>query len=59
MEIFNRWGEKLFETTDANAGWDGNYLGKMSPNGVYVYKISVKSKENKLTQHNGTFTLIR
>jgi gliding motility-associated-like protein len=59
MLIFNRWGEKMFETTDLSKGWDGNYLGKPAPDGVYVYKMIVTSLEDKVFQYNGTFTLLR
>jgi gliding motility-associated-like protein len=59
MLIFNRWGEKMFETTDLTKGWDGNYLGKPAQDGVYVYKMMVTSLEDKVFQYNGTFTLIR
>jgi len=59
MLIFNRWGEKMFETTDLSKGWDGNYLGKPAQDGVYVYKMIVTSLEDKVFQYNGTFTLIR
>lgn len=59
MEIYSRWGEKLYETTDVNTGWDGTYLGKMSPNSIYTYKIVITSKENKSTRYSGTFTLLR
>jgi gliding motility-associated-like protein len=59
MLIFNRWGEKMFETTDLTKGWDGNYLSKPAPDGVYVYKMIVTSLEDKVFQYNGTFTLIR
>ena len=59
MSIYNRWGEKMYETNDLNKGWDGNYLGKQAPEGVYVYKIIVTSLEDKIFQYNGTFTLIR
>jgi gliding motility-associated-like protein len=59
MIIFNRWGEKMFETTDLSKGWDGNYLGKPAQDGVYVYKMIVTSLEDKVFQYNGTFTLIR
>jgi gliding motility-associated-like protein len=59
MLIFNRWGEKMYETTDLTKGWDGNYLGKPAPDGVYVYKMMVTSLEDKVFQYNGTFTLIR
>jgi gliding motility-associated-like protein len=59
MIILNRWGEKMFETTDLSRGWDGNYLGKPAPDGVYVYKMIVTSLEDKVFQYNGTFTLLR
>ena len=59
MGVYNRWGEKMYETTDLTKGWDGNYLGKPAQQGVYVYKIIVTSLEDKLFQYNGTFTLLR
>ena len=39
MAIFNRWGEKLFETNQFGKGWDGTYMGTKVEEGVYVYKI--------------------
>ncbi|MGC4037115.1 MAG: gliding motility-associated C-terminal domain-containing protein [Chitinophagaceae bacterium] len=35
--VFNRNGEKVFETSDPNEGWNGVYRGKKAPVGVYVY----------------------
>ena len=44
MQIFNRWGELVFEkhnfsANDASAGWDGTYKGKPANQDVYVYII--------------------
>lgn len=44
MLIFNRWGEVLFETHDLAVGWDGTYLGEMSKEGQYTYKIVIKQR---------------
>jgi len=41
-EIFNRWGEIVYATTDPLAGWDGSYAGIQSPDDVYVYKIGYR-----------------
>jgi PKD repeat protein len=38
LQIYTRWGEKLFESNDVNIGWDGYYLGTLSSQAVYVYK---------------------
>lgn len=40
LEIWDRWGELLYSTTDINAGWDGYYKGKIVPNDVYVYVVT-------------------
>jgi gliding motility-associated-like protein len=42
--IFNRWGELIFESRNVEMGWDGTYDGKLAQDGVYTWKISVKSK---------------
>jgi len=46
LEIFNRWGEKIWESFDAKAAWDGTYNGRIVQNGTYSWKISYKMKDN-------------
>src|SRR5690606_5684287 len=37
--IFNRWGQKLYESTSLNdPGWDGSWIGAPQPAGVYIYQ---------------------
>jgi len=57
--IYNRWGEKLFETYDINQGWSGEYRGAICQSGVYMYVITVKSLDNKLTNYSGFVSLLR
>jgi len=58
--IFNRWGEKVFETTDINSGWDGTRKnGKLAQQGVYVYIIEFSSNDDEKTSKKGTVTLVR
>lgn len=39
MQIYNRWGEMIFESLDFNIGWDGTYRGSKAETGVYAYII--------------------
>ncbi len=58
--IFDRWGKKINEFTDATTGWDGNTKsGKPSAAGVYYYVISASGVDKKPIEMNGTVTLIR
>lgn len=42
MQVFNRWGNLIFESTPGNASWDGrNFSGEPVPEGVYFYIIEV------------------
>ena len=56
--IFNRWGQKVFETNDPMTKWDGTFKGSMAPSDVYVYliKLQLLSGEEIL---KGDVTLIR
>ena len=58
LEVFNRWGEKLFESGDINQGWDGNFGNIPQELGVYVYVIRVVCKGN-VTTFKGNVTLLR
>jgi len=42
MLIFNRWGEILFESNNAEVGWDGTYGGNTVMDGTYLWKITYK-----------------
>ena len=42
LEIYNRWGEKIFETKDLNFAWDGLYDGKMVQDGTYNWLLKYK-----------------
>jgi len=60
LEIFNRWGEKLFETDATNnVGWDGTYLGKPCPAGMYNGHIEVVSFKGELKRHDTGVMLMR
>lgn len=48
--IFNRWGQKLFEWTNIDDGWDGTYNGKQVADGVYF--VLVKAKGADGTEYN-------
>jgi len=59
LTIYNRWGERLFETTDINRGWDGYYKETLCPQGVYVWKASVTYGNGKSEVLTGDVTLLR
>ncbi|MBK9599493.1 MAG: gliding motility-associated C-terminal domain-containing protein [Flavobacteriales bacterium] len=37
--VFDRWGERIYDTRDRNASWDGTYHGKPVKTEVYVWKV--------------------
>ena len=43
--IFNRWGQKLYEWTDPNEGWDGTYRGNPVKEGVYFLLCRAKGAD--------------
>lgn len=57
--VFNRWGEKVFETNDQRIGWDGTYKGSEVNTGVFVYRLEGKTYDGKGFSLKGNVTLIR
>lgn len=53
LAVYNRWGEKIYESTDASIGWDGRYKGVAVQEGVYVFKMRYKTTEDNLWQNVG------
>ena len=58
LEVYDRWGERLFSSTEKTKGWDGRYGGSEAPVGVYAYTFRVVI-DGKVTQKSGSVTLIR
>lgn len=56
--IYNRWGEKVFESTDITKGWDGTYGGKALNHGVFVYYLEFECN-GKTEFKKGNVTLLR
>ena len=59
LEIYNRWGELIFRTTDINIGWDGYYKGELVKMDVYVWKVNAKCFNGKKIEETGDVTIIR
>jgi gliding motility-associated-like protein len=43
MAIYNRWGQIMYETDDAENGWNGSKAGKDCAIGLYVYVVTYES----------------
>ena len=57
--IFDRWGEKVFETTDVSKGWDGRYKGKLLDPAVFVYYMKATCMNDVVFEKKGNITLLR
>jgi gliding motility-associated-like protein len=59
FSIYDRWGEKVFESEDMNQCWDGNYKGKALNTAVFVYYLKAIMKDGTELIKKGNITLIR
>ena len=57
--IYDRWGEKVFETNDMRNGWDGTFKGKPCDPGVFVYYLDVTCHNQSTYFKKGNVTVIR
>ncbi|MBN4062495.1 gliding motility-associated C-terminal domain-containing protein, partial [Bacteroidales bacterium AH-315-I05] len=56
--IYDRWGEKVFESNSLEVGWDGTYKGKEMNSTVFVYILEA-SLDGQTIKENGNITLVR
>ena len=64
FQVINRWGEKVFETQNAEPntyqfGWDGTKNNKPLPQGTYVYYIVIELIDGRNETYKGNITLVR
>jgi gliding motility-associated-like protein len=59
MQIYDRWGQQVFSSSDIRIGWDGSCRGELCPGGVYVWVIVYEDNKKHKVTNKGTLTLIR
>ncbi len=59
IKIFNRWGEKVFDSSDPNFTWNGTYKNELQTPAVFVYYLEGMYANGKTITNKGSLTLIR
>ncbi len=59
VRIFNRWGDLVYFSRDADQCWDGTFQGQPQPMGVFVVVITLLSENGELLERSSSLTLIR
>jgi large repetitive protein len=59
MNVYNRWGELMYNTKDPLKGWNGVFQGEPALEGVYVYVVKATGYSGKPYTFTGTVTLLR
>lgn len=59
FSLYDRWGNKIIETSDGTFAWDGYFNGKPVNIGVYAYQIEITYTDGKLETKSGNITVVR
>ena len=59
FQIYDRWGEMVFESINILDGWNGNFKERPATSGNYVYKLSVLLFDDSIYNASGSLTLVR
>lgn len=59
LEVYDRWGEKVFQSDDLNNGWDGRFRGIRLPPDVYGYYCTLRCPDGRSYFKKGNVTLLK
>jgi gliding motility-associated-like protein len=59
LNIYNRWGEKVFSTEDKTVDWSGHYLNPNKRSEVFIYTVRFTGWDRSVHQRKGTVTIVR
>lgn len=59
FSVYNRWGQRVYSTSQHDKGWDGTIHGVKQDAGTYVYMVSATDYQGKVVTKRGAFTLVR
>ncbi len=57
--VFDRWGNRVFESKNQNIGWDGHHNGTTMDVGTYIWRLNATLKDGAKIEQTGDVTLIR
>lgn len=57
--IYDRWGEKVFESVNIEMAWDGFYKGRPAQEGNFVYDLNLQLYDDSIIRKSGSLTLVR
>ena len=58
LQIFNKWGELIYESNEISKGWDGYYRGQLVKQDVYVWKVDARFVNGQRYERAGDVTVI-
>ncbi|HLN53855.1 MAG TPA: T9SS type B sorting domain-containing protein [Lentimicrobium sp.] len=58
LKIFDRWGQLIYNTTDAEKGWDGRINGNRIPNGIFLWEMVYKKLDDPTVKVSGHVTMV-
>jgi len=59
LSIYNRWGERVFYSENADEVWDGTYQGTPVPEGAYAWRLSYTSPRSEKLSEQGQVMVLR
>ncbi len=59
LQVYDRWGEKVFESRNKDTGWDGLFKGRVMPPDVYVYYAEAVFEDGQKKQIKGSTTILK
>ncbi|NUM32053.1 MAG: gliding motility-associated C-terminal domain-containing protein [Bacteroidetes bacterium] len=59
MQVYNRWGEKVFDSENKKEDWDGNYLEKTKGTEVFIWQVTYTGWDRSTHYQKGTVTVVK
>lgn len=59
LAVYDRWGERVFESNDPSLGWDGWFRGKKMDLGVYAFTLAITFRNGESRHETGSFLLVK
>lgn len=56
--IYNRWGQRVFESNDITLAWDGKHKGIQQEVGVYAYLVALQQNDGTQHTYKGNVTIL-